>query len=214
MIRHLTNVVAAGMLILTIAPAALTEPLDRIAVTIGKHVIAESEVLLELRVDAFLDGQTPDLSGPAKRKAAERMVDQYLVLDDAASTRAPLPGPADVPTVLDPVKRRFGSDEEFKAALNRAGITEAQLSDHLLAGLREYRYTEIRFRPEVSISTQDIRDYYDALPANSRQVASFEQSRNEIEDLLTEERVLQALDRWLGMARTDHQILYRAAAFQ
>jgi len=201
------------------AAAAAGENLDRIAVTIGPHVIPESEVILDLRVAAFIDGATPDLSGAQKRKAADRLVDQYLILADAAATRAPLPSDADVEPVLAPVKARYASEAEYRAALERAGITEDQLKAHLLAGLRMLRYTDLRFRGEVQFTEEDLRNSYNALAAESRQKSpapppDFEASREQVEKLLTDQRVMQALDRWLGIARNENQILYRDPAFR
>jgi hypothetical protein len=201
------------------ALAAAGENLDRIAVTIGQHVIAESELILDLRISAFLDGTSPDLSGAQKRKTADRLIDQYLVLTDAAATRAPLPSAADVEPVLAPIKARYGSQAEYQAALERAGITEAQLRDYLLAGLRMLRYTDLRFRGEVQISLDNLRDFYNNLVAESQEKkqpppADFESSRDQVEKLLTDQRTMQALDRWLGVARNERQILYRDAAFK
>ena len=205
--------------IILAALSAAGENLDRIAVTVGPHVIPESEVILDLRIAAFLDGATPDLSGAQKRKAADRLVDQYLVLTDAAATRAPLPSNADVETLLAPLKARYASETEYRAALERAGITEAQVRAHLLAGLRSLRYTDLRFRGEVQITDADLREFYDTLAAESRQKGSapppdFEASRDRVEKLLTDQRVMQALDRWLGIARNENQILYRDAALR
>jgi hypothetical protein len=205
--------------IILAALAAAGENLDRIAVTVGSHVIPESEVILALRVAAFIDGTTPDLSGAQKRKAADRLVDQYLVLTDAAATHAPLPSPADVEPVHAPIKARYASEGEYRAALERAGITEPQLKAHLLAGLQMLRYTDLRFRGEVQISDEDLRDFYNTLAAESRQKSSapppdFEASREQVEKLVTDQRVMQALDRWLGTTRNENQILYRDAAFR
>jgi hypothetical protein len=207
------------ILAILMAAAAAGETLDRIAVTIGPHVIPESEVILDLRVAAFLDGATPDLSGAQKRKAADRLVDQHLVLTDAAATRAPLPSDADVEPVLAPIKARYFSEDGYRAALEQAGITEAQLKTHLLAGLRMLRYTDLRFRGEVQIAEEDLRDFYNTLASEAAQknappVADFESSRDQVEKLLTDQRVMQALDRWLGTARNENQILYRDPAFR
>lgn len=205
--------------IILAALAAAGENIDRIAVTVGPHVIPESEVILNLRIAAFLEGASPDLSGAQKRKAADRLVDQYLVLADASATRAPLPSEADVEPVLAPVKARYASETEYRAALERAGITEAQLKAHLLAGLRMLRYTDLRFRGEVQITEDNLHDFYNTLAAESAQKGSilppdFESSRDQVEKLLTDQRVMEALDRWLGTARNENQILYRDAAFQ
>jgi hypothetical protein len=207
------------ILAILMAAAAAGENLDRIAVTVGTHVIPESEVILDLRVAAFIDGTTPDLSGSPKRKAADRLVDQYLVLTDAAATRAPLPSEADVEPVLAPLKARYASEVEYRAALERAGITEPQLKAHLLAGLQMLRYTDLRFRGEVQITEENLRDFFNTLAAESRQnnpaeVPDFESSRDQVEKLLTDQRTTQALDRWLGITRNQTQILYRDAAFK
>src|ERR1700674_585654 len=115
------------ILAILMAAAAAGENLDRIAVTVGSHVIPESEVILTLRVAAFLDGKTPDLSGAQKRKAADRLVDQYLVLADAAATRALTISAAEVAALIEPVRTRYASESAYSAALERAGISENQL---------------------------------------------------------------------------------------
>jgi hypothetical protein len=207
------------ILAILITAAAAGETLDRIAVTVGPHVIPESEAILALRVAAFIDGATPDLSGAQKRKAADRLVDQYLVLTDAAATRAPLPSPADVEPVLAPIQARYASDAEYRAALERAGITEPQLKAHLLAGLQMLRYTDLRFRGEVQITEDNLREFFNTFAAESKQnnpaeVPDFESSRDQVEKLLADQRTTQALDRWLGITRNETQILYRDAAFK
>lgn len=196
-------------------PASRAEILDRIAITVGSHVIAESEVVANIRVSAFIDGVTPVINGETKRKAADRLVEQYLVLQDAALARVPLPSAADALPLLEPIRARFASDAEFATALVRAAITEADLNAHLLAGLRMLRYTDLRFRPEVQLSEQDLRDYYQKLTEKEGpERHTFEESRDEVERLMTGERTLQALDRWLGMTRSETAIVYRDEAFR
>jgi len=207
------------ILAILMAVAAAGENLDRIAVTVGSHVIPESEVILALRVAAFIDDATPDLSGAQKRKAADRLVDQYLVLTDAAATHAPLPSPADVEPVLTPIQARYSSEDEYRAALERAGITEPQLKAHLLAGLQMLRYTDLRFRGEVQITEDNLREFFNTFAAESKQnnpaeVPDFESSRDQVGKLLADQRTTQALDRWLGVTRNETQILYRDAAFK
>ena len=179
----------AALAAMLAAPVLRAEVIDRLAVTVGTHIIAQSEVLSDLRVSAFIDGTKPDLSSDAKRRAADRLVDQHLVLQDAALARAPLPQAADVTPLLAPIRARFASDADFASALSRAGITETELREHLLAGLQMMRYSDLRFRPEVLISEQELQDYYDQLkPKLGANPPSFEDAREEVERLLTGER--------------------------
>lgn len=196
---------------------ARAETLDRIAVTVGRYVITESDVILDLRISAFLDGQPPDLSGAQKRKAAERLVDRHLVLEDAAATRAPELSPTEAAALIEPVRARYPSEPEYHAALKRSGISENQLQAHLAAGLRMMRYTDLRFRPEVQIADRDLREAFAALAAKQpagTPAPSFEASRARLEELLTDQRILEALDQWLAMTRAETQILFRDAAFR
>ena len=109
-------------------------------------------------------------------------MDQYLVLEDATATRVPPPPAADVAGLLTPIKARYASDQEYRAALGQAQISEAELSGQLLAGLRMLRYTDLRFRPEVwQLSEETLRAYYDKLAQKGAPAQTFEASRGDIE---------------------------------
>jgi len=208
-----------SLIITVLIAAAHAEILDRVAVTVGKHVITEGDILLDLRIAAFLDQKPVDASGEQKRKTADRLVDQYLLLQEALTSRQPLPTAADAHLLLDQVKAQYATETEYRAALARSGITEEQLSEHLLNGIRALRFTDLRFRPEVQLSDDDLHDYYDSMAAqwrraNPAQVPTFEASRDQIEKLLTDQRVTQALDRWLGTTRAETQILYKENVFR
>jgi hypothetical protein len=207
------------LLIALLVTAAHAEILDRVAVTVGKHVITEGDILLDLRIAAFLDQKPVDASGDQKRKAADRLIDQYLLLQEALTSRQALPTAADAHLLLDQVKAQYVTETEYRATLTRYGITEEQLSEHLLNGIRALRFTDLRFRPEVQLSDDDLREYYDTMAAqwrraNPAQVPTFEASHDQIEKLLTDQRVTQALDRWLGTTRSETQILYKESVFK
>ena len=131
-------------------------------------------------------------------------------------TRAPLPSAAEVTAMLAPIKARYASDQEYRTALAQAQITEAELSEHLLAGLRMLRYTDLRFRPEVQLSEETLRAFYDKLAEREivTRLQSFEASRNDIEKLLTDQQAMQALDRWLGMTRSETRDSLPRGGFQ
>ncbi len=193
--------------------------LDRIAVTVGKQVITEGEVVRDLRVAAFLDQKPVDLSGAEKRKAADRLVDQLLIQQEIAFSRIPLPAEEDAAHMLAQVRSQYGPDSEYQAALVRYHITEADVAEHLLTGVRALRFTDLRFRPEIDISEDDLRDFYNKLSEEGRKrgdtnIPTFESSRDDVEKFVMGQRITQALDRWLGSQRTQTQILYRDQVFQ
>ena len=211
------DLVAAGLALWlpawgsAIASAARAETLDRIAVTVGQEVITESRVILDLRVAGFLDGKPVDLSPAAKRKSAERLVDQLLILREAADSHLTLPSVEATAGLIAP----YAAESGYQANLARYGISERDLGAHLLAGLRMLTFTDLRFRPDVQVSAEDIRNYYDKLPNSAGAPnPSFEDSREQIEKLLVEQRVLDALDQWLAMARAAANIHYHEKSFE
>lgn len=199
--------------------AARAEILDRIAVTVAKQVIAESDVLRELRVAAFLDQKPLDFRGEQKRKAADRLVDQLLILEEAGLTRIALDSPEETAKMLAQVKSQYGSEANYRAALERYHISDEDVTNQLVTGLRALRFTDLRFRPEIQLSEDELRDFYNTTVAEAKRknpadVPTFEGSRDQLEKLLTDQRTAQALDRWLGLRRTETQIVYREQVFK
>ncbi len=195
------------------------EVLDRIAVTVDKHVIAESDVILYLRVAAFLDRKPVDLSGAAKRTAAAALVDRYLMLEESDDSHFTLPSVDATAALLQQVKAQYPSDAAYQAALREYHINEQDLEKHLLAGMRALRFTDLRFRPEIQISDQELNAAYNKYAAewrasHSGAPPSFEDNRADLEKLLTDQRASEALDQWLVTARQKRHVEYREAAFQ
>jgi hypothetical protein len=196
---------------------AAGETIDRIGVTVGTRVITESQIVQDLRVAAMIDHKSVDLSGEQKRKDADRLVDQLLILQEAEFSRMAAPSTDEVAKLAEQVKMSYGAD--YSAALTRYRVTEAELGEHLAVGLRAMRFTDLRFRPEVQVNEDDLRDFYNELATESQRNNApppkpFEEIRDEVESLMVEQRVTQALDRWLGEQRTQVEILYREAALK
>src|SRR5262249_53610155 len=132
--------------------------LDRIAVTVDDIVITESEVIRNLRVEAFLDKKPVDLNSAAKRAEAERLVNQSLLFQEAANYRVTLPGPEAAAGQVSLVKADFAGEEAYSAALRRYQIREKDVSDYQLAAVRALVFTDIRFRPDVQVPEEESRD--------------------------------------------------------
>ncbi len=199
-----------------IAPA---EIIDRIAVTVGNQVITEAQILEEIRVTAFLNRTPVEMNLEQKRKAAERLVEQTLMRSDMEFSHFPLPAPDESAELEGEIRSRYASDQEFQKALASYGISLEVLRQHLWWQVTMLRFIEFRFRPGVEISDAEIRQYYDQKLEEWRKqpgakIPTLEESRTEIEKILTDQRVDQAVDRWLGDARTRVAILYHKEAFE
>jgi hypothetical protein len=207
------------LLAITLAFAIHAEVIDRIAVSVGNEVITTDQINDEIRVTAFLNHTQPKFTADEKRAAAERLIEQTLIKHEMDFTHYPLPPLASADPLVEKVEADYPDRQAFLNALAHFGIDEDTLRQHLWWQLTLLRFTDERFRPSVEVTTADIRQYYRQQLEKWREqgvktIPSFEESRDAMEKALTEERVNQAMDRWLGDARTQMDIRFRTGVFQ
>ena len=200
------------------ALAAQAEIIDRVAVSVGTTAIAASDLEREIRITSFLNGVPPDFSSQNRRATADRMVEQKLIRRELELSRYPAPEPSSVESELqDFRKMHFQSDAQYQQALRETGLAEQDVRDELLWQLTLLRFIDVRFKPGVQVTEQEIQNYFDKTvkpAAQSGQSVSLEDYRNEIEETLSGRRADQELDKWLKEARTRTEIVYHEEAFQ
>ncbi len=190
------------------------EIIDRIAITTGNQVITESQIDEEIRITAFLNHEKPEIDASSRRQAAGRLVEQTLVKREMDLSHYPPPQPGDADTALADVKAAYPSEAEYAAALESYGITEADLKRRLLWQFTLLRFIEYRFRPGIQIPDADVQTYYRQQVSGWEQqgikpIPSLEDSRDQIEEILTQKRIDQALDQWLADTRKQAAVSYR-----
>jgi len=205
------RILNSGFLILFFALPALllSEIIDRIAITVGNQVITESQIDEEIRLTAFLNHEHADLSLAAKQAAAARLIQQALVKREMDLSRYPAPEQSDAGELLDSIKMMYSSDADFLKALEDAGVTVDELTRRLWWQLTLLRFIDYRFRPGIQIPPADVQAYYRQQVAEWQQkgtnpIPTLEESRDQIEEILTQKRIDQALDQW--MSDTSNQV--------
>jgi hypothetical protein len=204
-----------------LAAGASAEIIDRVAVSVGNQAITASELRVEVRVVAFLNESQPDLSSASLRKAAERLVEQKLVRRELELSRYSLPPESEAEQMLEQLQKvRFGGNQQrFRQALERYGITEADVRRHLWWQLALLRFIDVRFRPGIQVSDQEIQQYFEeqvrpvAAVAKPNGKVTLEEYRDKIEETLTGRRVDQMMNEWLQEARKRTRIRYEEEAF-
>ena len=209
---------AAVLLPLTPA-AAIT--IDRLAVTVGNRAITSSDIEREIRVTAFLNGQAPDLTAAGKRAAAERMVEQTLVRRELETSRYPTPQPAEIEPTLAIFRRHYYPDNaDYRRALAQCGIGDQDVRDALLWQRTLLEFVDVRFRPAVQVTAEEIQQYFDTVlgpklrAAKPAEPPDPDDYREQIEDTLAGQREDKEMDRWLREARLLAPIIYHEEAFQ
>ncbi len=195
------------------------EILDRVAVSLERQVITESEILQEIRVTAFLNGEQPNLTPESKRNTADKLVEQLLIRREIETSRYVGAASSGDVGYKQFRKARFPSDAAYARALEQGGVDDAGVRRALAWQATLLDFIEVRFRPGIQIPEAEIRDYYEGdlafeAKAKGQPLPSFEDARQSIEAILLSRRVDNALDRWLGQVRTQIRIRYRDEVFE
>src|SRR5258708_3729964 len=199
------------LLFLLLSPLR-SEIIDRIAISVGNQVITKAQIDEEVRLTAFLNGNQLDLSAEERKKAADRLIEQTLVRRDMEFSHYPIPPESDAEPGLKTARANYPSEAQYRQALAKYGITEEALKKRLWWQTTLLRFIDYRFRPGILVPDKDIQNYYDLEVVKwkgqgIKQIPSFEESREKIGELLTDQRIDQAIDQWL--AETRKQIAVR-----
>ena len=202
---------AATALVL-FAVMSSSEIIDRIAVTVDNRVITESEIFRQIRITAFMNGDKPDFSPANKRNTAEKLVEQELIRREIETSRY-ITTPGSSKELYQQLRQRYKDEAAYTIALKEYGIADQDVREAFEWQATLLEFISVRFRPGIQISEAELKEYYESeiapkLAASGEKI-SFEDAREQIEDILTQQRVDNALDRWLGQMRTQSRIRYR-----
>jgi parvulin-like peptidyl-prolyl isomerase len=187
--------------------------IDRIAVIVGNSIVKDSDIERDLRVTEFLNGTPLDLGNAARKQAASRLVDQIFIRREIRIGDYPGATPEEADRQLALLKKqRFRTDAQFLQALQRYGLTEPDLRMQFQWQLTVLRFIDLRFKPAVLISDDEIQKYYREHAAALRRQypgKSMDDLQDEIRDILTGEQVNRQFFAWLEDQRKNNKIVFR-----
>lgn len=202
------------LVLVAIAMLAMGVIVDRIAIVAGSNVIKDSDIDREIRMTDFLNADRLDVSEAARKKAADRLIDQALIRQELKVGEYAEATPADAEKMLAQVrKQRYRTDAAFSAALKKYGITQQQLLAQLRWQMTVLQFIDQRFRPGVLVSDEQVDAYYrehiaELAKANGGKRPTLDEARQDIENTLTGERVNEQFYAWLDGQRKQTNIEY------
>jgi parvulin-like peptidyl-prolyl isomerase len=204
------RLMAAALLFTSFCAAVI---IDRIAITVGNSIVKDSDIARDLRVTDFLNNVPLDMSMASRKKAATRLIDQIFIRREIQVGDYPTATLEEADQQLDELKKqRFKSDATLNSALRRYGLTPLDLRTQFQWQLTVLRFIDLRFKPAVLVTDQEIQRYYQehaaALQRQHPGKASLDDMTNEIRETLTEERVNKVFFAWLDDQRKSTKIVY------
>jgi hypothetical protein len=201
-----------AILLVLVNVTALAVIIDQIAVIVGDSIVKDSDITRDIRVTDFLNDQRLDFSASARRKAANRLIDQIFIRKEIDLGNYPTATLQEADKQLDNLKaQRFKTETAFHQALRRYGLTELDLRTQFQWQLTVLRFIDARFKPAVVVADSEITQYYqehEAALDRAEPGKSLNDLRNQIQDTLTAEKVNQQFFAWLDQQRKNAKIRF------
>jgi hypothetical protein len=205
--------------LLTTALAASAVIIDRIAIVIGNSIIKDSDIERDIRGTAFMNGVPLDLSNVVRKKAASRLIDQVFIRREIEMGDYPDASWKQTDQEIERLEReRFKTQATFDAALKRYGFNEVDLRTLVQWQLTILSFIDIRFKPAVLVTDEDIQKYYNEHAAELAREhpgkSSLDELREPIRQSLTEEGINKQFFAWLDEQRKNNKIEYLEASLK
>jgi parvulin-like peptidyl-prolyl isomerase len=193
--------IVGGFLLLAAALAAGQEAIDRIVARVDNDIILMSDVRALARYQTFVDGKAEPGAD-----ILERLIDQYVVRNEAKAALFPQPSDEEVKRSLERLKRSFSSPEEFEERKKQSGLTDEDIDRMLRAQLYLSNYLDSRFRASIQIDDKDIENFYKTrivprAESRGQTPPTLDAARGFIQEALVQRAINEQSDRWLKEAR-------------
>jgi len=192
---------AAIGLVVVAASASGQEVVDRIAARVDTDIILLSDVRALARYQSFMDEKAQSDS-----EILDRLIDQWIVRNEAKAALYPQPSDADVQRSLERLKRSFSSPEVFEERKKQAGLTDEELLNMQKSTLYLSNYLDSRFRASIEIEDKDIEEFYKTrvvprAESRGQTPPTLEAARGYIQEALVQRAINVQADRWLKESR-------------
>jgi len=194
---------------------ARAETLDKVVASVGYDAITQRDLTEEYHFERFLQSESPvgTPSEAEKEAVLSRLISQKLL---AGQMRRPARqsenGAKMAEETLNDVRKKYLSEAAYRSALKSLGMTEQQVLKRLELYQRTLRMINNRLRPAAQPEPSEVEDYYkktfvpEYAKDHSAPPPPLDDVREQIREILVQEKMNQLLDDWLKRLKSDHRV--------
>jgi hypothetical protein len=206
-----------ALLFILMSLCASAGVIDRIAITVGNQAITDSEITNDLRLTALMNATELNNSVEARQAAAGRLIEQALVRREMSFGSYPPVADSQIDEALENLEKARGGRVAFDRVLVHLDLTRKEVREYLTWQMQLLRFIDLRFRPAVQVTAEDIEKYYRehvVATHSAGKAPELNDVRSQIEQKLTGERVDDQLERWIKSSRARAVIRFQDASLE
>jgi hypothetical protein len=191
---------AAGLM--RCEPMQAQKIVDQMVARVENYIILQSDVQELKQYQIFSDGKAePD------EQILSRLIDQWIVRNEATLSLFPQPSKEDVERSVDRLKKSFSSEVEYEDRKKQSGLTDDDITRLVRSQLFLSNYLDSRFRPTIQVDDKAIEQFYKTrvvprAEARKQTPPTLESARDFIQEALVQRAINQEADKWLKESRS------------
>lgn len=210
--------IAAAVLLILCGPEMLRSfplqaeqvEIDRMLAAVNGKVLTEGDRKLARGLNALLTFGAAGSAGEP-RDEIDRLIDLELMRQELDNF---VVGPADRDMIherMEELVRGYAEIGGLSSLLKLLGLRTGELEAYVELQALIIRFVNLRFRPFVNVQEAEIESYYEVILVRKLRESgigapALEEVRDRIREILMEEKVNQALERWLENIRSHSRI--------
>ncbi len=201
------------------ATAAYPVIVDRIAIRVDNAIVKDSDISRNVRVTEFLNDEPLRMTNADRREAGRRLIDQSFIKREVQIGDYPQATWEEADQQLAKLQSsRFKTRAAFLQALSKYGLVEPDLRFEYQWQLTVLRFIDLRFKPAVLVSEDEVARYYSSHTAALRKAypgkSSLDDLSEPIREILVGEKVNQQFFAWLDEQRKSKKIEFHEEGLQ
>ena len=201
--------------------AQAQQTVDQILVLVNEDIIARSDLLWNVALDPKAPSPAGNISSDILRQTLDVMIDQRLIVQEARRVPGVQITAEEISKRRTQLIKQFKSEAEFRQRVEAVGLTPQRIDDLVRQRIYIERFIDFRFRSFVFVTEQEIKTYYDErfaseirkrgqVPPTLDQVSEGKTVREQISDIMKQEKINQEIDTWLNATRQRADIVHLA----
>ena len=122
--RRTAGIFMAVLLLAVCGLVSAQEIIDRVAARVENDIILLSDVQQLGRYQQLVEGKSED-----EAKLLDRLIDQWVVQNEADASRFPHPSDAEIERELERLKKSFASPQAYEERKKQSGLSDAEIRD-------------------------------------------------------------------------------------
>jgi hypothetical protein len=198
------------LLCLLCGPLCWAEEVDRLLAAVNGRVITEGDVKVAGDLNALVVlGISAGMT--SREEEVERLIDLALLREELENFASAPAEHSKVELQLEELRLAYAEIGGLSYLLRRLGLQEAELRTYLALQASILKFVDLRFRPFVSVTEDEVKAYYQErlIPSLQRErtpIPALAEVGSRIEKLLREEKVNAALEAWIQEIRRHSRI--------